>query len=90
MTQEGAGNRIFADQQSGGFIELEPMRRLPGMTRAVAWTLAKVWDADISLSDLMLSRKLFENVSSLFANESEFVIIEMHLARQLESLKTAC
>ena len=37
---------------SGGFVDLEPMRQLPGMTRAVAWTLAKVWDADISLSDL--------------------------------------
>jgi hypothetical protein len=28
--------------------------------------------------------------NSLFANESEFVIIEMHLTRQLVSLKTAC
>jgi hypothetical protein len=27
---------------------------------------------------LLLSRKVFENVSSLFANESEFVIIGMH------------
>jgi hypothetical protein len=33
--------------------------------------------------ELLLSRKLFENVSSLFANESKFVIIGMHLARQL-------
>jgi PD-(D/E)XK nuclease superfamily len=38
--------------EAGGFIELEAMRQLPGMTRAVAWTLAKVWDADISLSGL--------------------------------------
>jgi hypothetical protein len=46
------GPAIRTALDSGGFIELEPMRRLPGMTRAVAWTLAKVWDADISLNDL--------------------------------------
>jgi|SRR5271165_1301837 len=38
---------------------------------------------------LLLSRKLFENVSSLFANESEFVIIGMHLTRQLDTGKVA-
>ena len=37
----------------------------------------------------LLSRKLFENVNSLFANESEFVIIGMHLARQLYTGKVA-
>jgi pimeloyl-ACP methyl ester carboxylesterase len=37
----------------------------------------------------LLSCKLFKNVSSLFANESEFVIIGMHLARQLDTGKVA-
>jgi hypothetical protein len=37
---------------SRGFIDLEPMRQLPGMIRAVGWTLAKIWDADISLGGL--------------------------------------
>lgn len=32
----------------GGFREIENMRRLPGMGRAVAHTLAKLWDADLS------------------------------------------
>jgi hypothetical protein len=31
----------------------------------------------------MLSRQLFANVNSLFANESEVVILGRHLARQL-------
>src|ERR1700736_5473388 len=31
---------------AGGFAELEPLRLLPGMGRAAARTLKKVWDAD--------------------------------------------
>jgi hypothetical protein len=41
-----------AIQQSlnvGGFTELAGVRHLPGMTRAVARTLRKAWDADIDL-----------------------------------------
>jgi hypothetical protein len=34
----------------GGFSELEQVRQLPGMTRAVLRTLRKVWDADFDLS----------------------------------------
>src|SRR5690349_2681174 len=36
--------------ESGKFSELEKIRQLPGMTRAVVRTLRKVWDADIDLS----------------------------------------
>lgn len=32
-----------------GFTELEPVRELPGMIRAVARTLRQVWDADVDL-----------------------------------------
>ena len=31
------------------FKEIERVRQLPGMTRAMARTLRKVWDADIDL-----------------------------------------
>jgi hypothetical protein len=31
----------------GGFVELEPVRRLPGTARALASTLRKAWDADL-------------------------------------------
>ena len=31
---------------AGGFSDLESIRELPGMTRSVAWTLTRVWDAD--------------------------------------------
>lgn len=34
---------------AGGFQDLENVRELPGMTRAVARTLRKAWDADLSL-----------------------------------------
>ncbi|WP_407150458.1 PD-(D/E)XK nuclease family protein [Bradyrhizobium sp. ORS 86] len=33
----------------GGFVELDAVRHLPGMNRAVSRTLRKVWDADIDL-----------------------------------------
>ena len=33
----------------GGFTEIEPLCTLPGMTRASARTLRKVWDADIAI-----------------------------------------
>src|ERR1700730_1156227 len=32
-----------------GFSELEPSRELPGMTRAIARTLRKAWEADVDL-----------------------------------------
>jgi RecB family exonuclease len=36
---------------SGGFAELESIRSLPGMTRSVAWTLTRLWNADFALAD---------------------------------------
>jgi hypothetical protein len=35
----------------GGFLQLQTVRHLPGMTRAVTRTLRKAWDADLSLRD---------------------------------------
>jgi hypothetical protein len=43
---------IGAALDPGGFVELEQIRRLPGMVRSVAGGLAKVWQADLSLQDL--------------------------------------
>src|SRR5258707_4244866 len=34
----------------GGFVELEQVRHLPGMTRAVLRTLRKIWAADFDLA----------------------------------------
>lgn len=39
--------RLALDE--GGFVELEPVRRLPGTSRAVARALRKLWDADLDL-----------------------------------------
>jgi hypothetical protein len=39
--------RLALDE--GGFIELEPVRQLPGTARALARSLRKLWDADIDL-----------------------------------------
>ncbi|WEX85811.1 PD-(D/E)XK nuclease family protein [Sinorhizobium garamanticum] len=38
--------------QEGGFTELERVRHLPGTTRSIARTLAKVWQADLALDTL--------------------------------------
>jgi hypothetical protein len=37
--------------EAGGFIDLESIRSLPGMTRSAAWTLTRLWNADFSLAD---------------------------------------
>jgi hypothetical protein len=50
---------------AGGFVELERMRQLPGMTRSIAWTLAKVWDADISLSDLKANSARLSDLATI-------------------------
>ena len=43
---------IRAALEAGGFAELEGIRQLPGTTRSIARTLAKVWQADLDLEDL--------------------------------------
>ena len=37
--------------EAGDFDELESIRSLPGMTRSVAWTLTRLWNADFALAD---------------------------------------
>jgi RecB family exonuclease len=49
----------------GDFVELEGMRQLPGMTRSVAWTLGKAWDADISLSDFAAGSSRIADLASI-------------------------
>jgi hypothetical protein len=41
---------IRAALEAGGFADLESIRELPGMTRSVAWTLTRVWNADFALA----------------------------------------
>src|ERR1700722_15987940 len=36
---------------AGGLDELESIRKLPGMTRSMAWTLTRLWNADFALAD---------------------------------------
>jgi hypothetical protein len=43
---------IRAAIDPGGFADLDRMRALPGMTRALLATLGKVWDADLDLQAL--------------------------------------
>ncbi|MCA1367197.1 PD-(D/E)XK nuclease family protein [Bradyrhizobium sp. BRP14] len=38
--------------QEGGFAGLESVRHLPGMTRAVARSLGKIWESDLELAHL--------------------------------------
>jgi PD-(D/E)XK nuclease superfamily len=37
--------------EAGGFAELESIRSLPGMTRSVAWTLTRLWEANYTLEN---------------------------------------
>ena len=36
---------------AGSLYELESIRNLPGMTRSMAWTLTRLWNADFALAD---------------------------------------
>lgn len=52
MTPLAKGNLDLAIQRAlaeGMFAELEAVRNLPGVTRAVSRTLRKAWDADVGL-----------------------------------------
>ncbi len=46
---EDLESAIQAALNAGGFTDIEPLRALPGMTRATARTLRKAWDADVDL-----------------------------------------
>jgi hypothetical protein len=49
ITMEQLDVAIQRALEKGDFDELEGVRHLPGMTRAVSRTLRKVWDADLGL-----------------------------------------
>jgi hypothetical protein len=52
VTAEQMEPGIQAALDEGGFAELDHVRQLPGMTRAVARALRKAWDADIDLAEI--------------------------------------
>ncbi|MGY8676627.1 PD-(D/E)XK nuclease family protein [Bradyrhizobium sp. UFLA05-153] len=49
ISSEHLDRAVHGALEAGGFVELEGVRHLPGMTRAIARTLRKVWNADIDL-----------------------------------------
>lgn len=61
----------------GGFAELDAVRALPGMTRALARTLRHAWNADIDLSHIAKRDGA--------ARLSDLALIERRVARQLPS-----
>jgi PD-(D/E)XK nuclease superfamily protein len=52
VTAERLEPAIREALNQGGFSELERVRHLPGMTRAIARTLHKAWDADLDLRNI--------------------------------------
>src|SRR5712671_6237152 len=56
VTAEQMEPGIQAALDEGGFAELDHVRQLPGMTRAVARALRKAWDADIDLAEIEVER----------------------------------
>jgi hypothetical protein len=49
LAKEHLDSAIQRALAEGGFVELEKVRNLPGVTRAVSRTLRKVWNADVDL-----------------------------------------
>jgi RecB family exonuclease len=58
---------IRAALEAGGFVDLERIRELPGMTRSVAWTLARVWNADLALADRASEGPRLQDLATLEA-----------------------
>lgn len=56
VTAEQTEPGIQAALEDGGFAELDHVRQLPGMTRAVVRALRKAWDADIDLAEIQGER----------------------------------
>lgn len=53
--------------EAGGFAELERIRNLPGMTRSVAWTLTRLWNADFALADRAHERARLQDLMTIEA-----------------------
>lgn len=53
--------------EGGGFAELESIRSLPGMTRSVAWTLTRLWNADFALADHAHERARLQDLMTIEA-----------------------
>jgi hypothetical protein len=65
---------IRAALAAGGLTELEGIRQLPGTTRSIARTLAKVWQADLDLEGslaTMLGLPSLRRSSAAFAPTSQ-------------------
>ncbi|WP_426532769.1 PD-(D/E)XK nuclease family protein [Bradyrhizobium sp. McL0615] len=50
--------RLALDE--GGFVDIEPVRQLPGTARALARSLRKLWDADVELRKMGDSTRIRE------------------------------
>lgn len=57
--------------EAGGFIDLESIRSLPGMTRSVAWTLTRLWNADFSLADRAHQSTRLQDIAMIEARVQE-------------------
>src|SRR3954452_15443735 len=53
--------------EAGSFADLESIRGLPGMTRSVAWTLTRVWNADFALADRAHDRPRLQDLATINA-----------------------
>jgi hypothetical protein len=59
--------------EAGGFEEIETVRRLPGMTRAVARTLRAAWNADTRLADAPDSQARIRDLALLENHVRDFL-----------------
>jgi RecB family exonuclease len=70
----------------GGFSDIEPMRELPGMTRAAARTLGEIWSADLSLSNLAPGHSRLADLARLEQRVEEAVPRGVLMPRRLRDL----
>jgi hypothetical protein len=71
---------------AGGFSDIEPMRELPGMTRATARTLGEIWSADLLLSNLAPGHSRLADLARLEQRVEEALPKGVLIPRRLRDL----
>jgi hypothetical protein len=65
ITSEHLDRTVQAALEEGGFREIEAVRDLPGMTRAVSRALRKVWDADVHIRSAETSVARLDDLATI-------------------------
>jgi hypothetical protein len=74
---------IRAALEAGGFVDLESIRSLPGMTRSAAWTLTRLWNGDLALADCAHAGPRLQDLATIELRVQENLPVGVLIPRDL-------